>query len=221
MIHVDVSVLLPLHDAEASVAGLVREAATIAAAVVERPGGERVRGVEILALDERSGDNTASMLSVLHGQHPSLRTLQDLEPGGALRAAAKVARGDVWLVFDHTIDLDLAAWAVTAVYAGQPAAIVPGEVLALGRELGTTCFKRLDGGLVTAQRRVARHLRREGRAPAFSPAPRGSLVDRLWLGLRQGSATVGVACFDRPAPEPGELIDGLRRRALTLRRRLS
>ncbi len=221
MIHVDVSVLLPLHDAEATVAALVREAAAIADAVGGRPGSERVRGVEILALDERSGDNTASMLSVLHGQHPSLRTLQDLEPGSALRAAAKVARGDVWLVFDHAIDLDLAAWAVTSVYAGQPAAIVPGVVLALGRALGTTCFKRLDGGLVTAQRSVARQLRREGRAPAFSPAPRGSFLDRLWLGVRQSSASVGIACLDRPSPAPGELVDGLRRRALTLRRRLS
>ena len=48
---------------------------------------------ELLALDERSGDNTLSVLSVLHGQIPNLRTLQDVDPGFGERAEV-AARGN-------------------------------------------------------------------------------------------------------------------------------
>ena len=93
MIHVDISVMLPVRDAEASVAPLVRSAVATRERVLARERGrERPLAFELLALDERSGDNTASVLSVLHGQVPYLRTLQDLDRGTAIRSASRVAR---------------------------------------------------------------------------------------------------------------------------------
>jgi hypothetical protein len=203
VIHVDISVLLPLRDAESTVAALVNTAEAIHERVTTRHHANgRALGLEILALDERSGDNTSSMLSVLHGQHPHLRTLQDLARGSALRAAAKLARGDVWLVIDRPVAIDLAAWAVGQVIVGQRAAIVPGEILAIHRSVGVDVLRTLDGGLAVAQRVVARYLRRLGETPALCPAPATSRLDRARFFLRSRSDRVGLGFLDRPQPVP-------------------
>src|SRR6185503_19105626 len=116
---------------------LVRSAVAIRERVLARESGrDRPLAFEVLALDERSGDNTASVLSVLHGQVPYLRTLQDLDRGTAIRSASRVARGDVWLVLDRPVDPELAGWAVAQVLGGRRAAIVPGEILVVHRSVG-------------------------------------------------------------------------------------
>ncbi|MBX7077814.1 MAG: hypothetical protein K1X88_01425 [Nannocystaceae bacterium] len=203
MIHVDVSVLLPLRDAEPMVAPLVRTAELVQEIVMDRHHASgRPLAFEFLALDERSGDNTASVLSVLHGQQPQLRTIQDLDRGSALRHAARLARGDVWLVLDHPVDPDLAAWAVGQIIVGQRAAIIPGELLALHRSAGVDVLRALDGGLVVAQRVVARYLRRLGETPAFSPAPGVTRLHRALVFLRGHTGRVGLGFLDRPLPGP-------------------
>lgn len=190
----EVSIILPVRDQENDVASLVRAAVRVEEHVDAR--GEPVTS-EILALDERSGDNTLSVLSVLHGQIANLRTLQDVEPGSGIRRAAKVARGEVWLVLDHAIDADLAGWAVTQVLRGQRAAFVPGELLALDRELGRELLKH-TGGLVSAQNRLRKFLKARGEPAAFSPAPDGSAKARAKRLLRGGLGRFGLGRWDRP-----------------------
>ena len=221
VIHVDISVLLPLRDAESSVASLVQTAQSVHAKVSSRHHANgRALALEILALDERSGDNTSSMLSVLHGQHAQLRTLQDLDRGSALRCAARLARGDVWLVFDRPVSVDLAAWAVGQVIVGQRAAIVPGEILAIHRSVGVDVLRTLDGGLAVAQRVVARYLRRLGETPAHCPAPAATRLDRARVFLRGQSGRVGLGFLDRPTPTTGDGAATASRDASILRRRL-
>lgn len=190
----ELSIILPVRDQENDVASLVRAAVRVEEHVDAR--GEPV-ATEILALDERSGDNTLSVLSVLHGQIANLRTLQDVEPGSSIRRAAKVARGDVWLVLDHAIDADLAGWAVTQVLRGQRAAFVPGELLALDRDLGRQLLKHA-GGLVSAQNRLRKYLKTRNEPAAFSPAPDGSPKARAKRLLRGGLGRLGLGRFDKP-----------------------
>lgn len=213
MICVDVSVLLPLRDAEEMVGPLVHTAELVQEQLRAR---HSELAFEILALDERSGDNTASVLSVLHGQLPQLRTLQDLDRGTALRFAARLARGDVWLVLDHPVEPELAAWAVGQVIAGQRAAIVPGEILALHRTVGVDVLREVEGGLAVAQREVARYLRRLGHRPAFSPAEGATRLDRALVFLRGHSGRVGLGFLDRPL----SIKDTVKQRASILRTRL-
>lgn len=203
MIHIDVSVLLPLRDAEPMVAPLVHTAELVQRRVMARHHVDgRPMAFEYLALDERSGDNTASVLSVLHAKVPQLRTSADLERGTALRTAARIARGDAWLVMDHPIDPDLAAWAIGQIIVGQRAAIVPGELLAVHRSAGVDVLRELDGGLVVAQRAISRHLRRLGETPAFSPASGVTRIERAFTFLRGHSNRVGLGFLDRPLPNP-------------------
>lgn len=191
--------MLPVRDAEASVAPLVRSAVAIRERVLARESGrDRPLAFEVLALDERSGDNTASVLSVLHGQVPYLRTLQDLDRGTAIRSASRVARGDVWLVLDRPVDPELAGWAVAQVLGGRRAAIVPGEILVVHRSVGVAVLRDLSGGLATAQRLVTRHLRQSGESPAFSPPDENGRVGRAIVFLRSQAGRVGLASLDRP-----------------------
>ncbi|MEM6291209.1 MAG: hypothetical protein AAGA54_08085 [Myxococcota bacterium] len=190
----EVTIILPVRDQENDVASLVRGAVRVEEYVDTR--GESL-SFELLALDERSGDNTLSVLSVLHGQIANLRTLQDVEPGAAIRRAAKVARGEVWLILDHAIDPELAGWAVTQVFRGQRAAFVPGELLAVERDLGSLLLRH-HGGLVSAQNRIAKHLKGRRESAAFSPAPDGSTKARAKRLLRGGLGKLGLGRFDRP-----------------------
>ncbi len=192
----EVSIILPVRDQENDVASLVRGAVRVEDHV-DAPPERSPLEFELLALDERSGDNTLSVLSVLHGQIANLRTLQDVEPGAGIRRAAKVARGEVWLVLDHAIDPELAGWAVAQVLRGQRAAFVPGELLALERELGALLLKH-HGGLISAQNRVEKHLKSRRESAAFSPAPDGSAKARARRMLRSGLGRIGLGRFDRP-----------------------
>jgi hypothetical protein len=191
--------MLPVCDAEHMVAPLVRSAVATREQLLARESGrERPLSFELLALDERSGDNTASVLSVLHGQVPYLRTLQDLDRGTAIRSAARVARGDVWLVLDHPVDPELAAWAVAQVLGGRRAAIVPGQILVVHRSVGVAVLRDLAGGLASAQRVAARHLRQGGHAPAFSPPEENGRIGRAIVFLRSQAGRVGLPWLDRP-----------------------
>lgn len=189
--------MLPVCDAERMVAPLVRSAVATRDCVLARDVG-RDRAFELLALDERSGDNTASVLSVLHGQVPYLRTLQDLDRGTAIRSASRVARGDVWLVIDRPVDPELAAWAVVQVLGGRRAAIVPGEILVVHRSVGVAVLRELSGGLASAQRVVTRHLRQHGQSAAFSPPDENGRLGRAIVFLRSQAGRLGLARLDRP-----------------------
>ncbi|MCA9716076.1 MAG: hypothetical protein KC468_15460 [Myxococcales bacterium] len=181
------SVILTLRNHEPVVVNMVRGAVTVAASVADEGG------FEVLALDERSGDNTLSHLSVLHGQIPQLRTLQDLAPGSAIRRAAEVARGSCWVILDRPVEGSLIEWATSMVVGDRPAAIVPGEVLAVEAEIGRGCLRQLRGGLVSAQRAVERAVRARGQRPAWSPAPDRGLAERAMLFMRHH-----LGLLDRP-----------------------
>jgi len=200
----DVSVILPLRDMERLAATMVRSAAEMVTAL---PGPERAASgqpanrelsFEVLALDESSGDNTLSILSVLHGQIEQLRTLQDIEPGMAIAQASQVARGEAWLVFDRPVDLDVGLWGLRQVFRGHRAAIVHGEILGVSRDVGTAALSRLQGGLVSAQRCVRQYLHRQGERAALSPGPDRGLADRASLYVRGRLAPLGLGWLDRP-----------------------
>jgi hypothetical protein len=200
----DVSVILPLRDMERLAAPMVRSAAEL---VTTLPGPDlddsaeptsREPRYEVLALDESSGDNTLSVLSVLHGQVEQLRTLQDVEPGMAIGQASQVARGEAWLVFDRPIDLELGLWGLRQIFRGHRAAIVRGEVLAVSRDVGAAALTGLQGGLVTAQRCVRQYLHRHGEHAALSPGPDRGLADRASLYVRGRLAPLGLGWLDRP-----------------------
>jgi len=184
---VDLTILLLLHDLEAAVASMVRDARELGVALA----GDT--GFEILALDERSGDNTLSYLSILHAQVPELRTHQDLARGAGLSQGAKVARGRRWLILDRPVSAELLRWAVLQVREqGHPAAIVPGEVLAVTASTGTAALYDLRGGLSSAQRAVEHTLERErgrGRGEthraAWRPAPDHGVARRAILYVRR------------------------------------
>jgi hypothetical protein len=186
-----ISVFLLLRDLEPTVARLVRSANVAAASI----GAE----CEILALDERSGDNTLSVLSLLHRTIPALRTFQDLPRGGALQEGARVARGAVWLILDHPVeDPELMRWALREVLEhGKAAAIVPGEVLAIDAATGATVLAALRGGLVSAQRAVAAALVNQGTL-ARRPAPDQGLAGRALLFVRGRLGRLGLPHLDRP-----------------------
>jgi len=194
---IDVSLILPLRDQEAETAATVRAAVEIAQRVI-LPEGRVSLGSEILALDQRSGDNTLSVLSLLHGQIPSLRTLQDVEPGQAIRRATRVARGAVWLVMDHPLDPELGAWGVGQVLRGHRAAVIPGEMLVVDQPLGVTVLPRLPGGLVSAQQAVTRHLRGQNLQPVWSPPSKKGPVQRARLFVRGQLGRFGLGWLDRP-----------------------
>jgi glycosyltransferase involved in cell wall biosynthesis len=191
----EVSVIVPARDAEGWVAMAVRQAARIQQ-VVERNFGRTVE-FEILVLDERSGDNTLSVLSVLHGQIANLRTVQDLEPGTALRRASRLARADAWLVVDHPVDAELAAWAIGQVLRGHRAALVDGELLAVDRTTGAATLGR-GGGLACAQSSVVRYLRKRGDRPVRSPRSDARRLARVIWFLRKSVATLGFGRLDAP-----------------------
>jgi len=185
-----ISVFLLLRDLEPTVARLVRSASVVAASI----GAE----CEILALDERSGDNTLSVLSLLHRTIPALRTLQDLPRGGALQEGARVARGAVWLILDHPVDPELMRWALREVRgSGKAAAIVPGEVMVIDAATGATLLGELRGGLVSAQRAVTAALVKQGTL-ARRAAPDQGLAGRALLFVRGRLGRLGLPHFDRP-----------------------
>ncbi len=194
---IDVSLILPLRDQEVQAASTVRAAEDIARRV-PLPDGRTALDVEILALDQRSGDNTLSVLSVLHGKIPSLRTLQDVEPGRAIQRATAVARGSVWLLMDRPLDPDLGIWGVSQVLGGHRAATIPGEMLVVDQPLGVTVLPRLVGGLVSAQRAVNRHLRRQNLQPLSSPPSRKGATHRARLFVRGQLGRLGLGRLDRP-----------------------
>ncbi len=171
---------------------MVRGAVALAGALAEADAD--TLPFEILALDERSGDNTLSHLSVLHGQIPQLRIFQDIAPGQAIRRAVEVARGACWVVLDRPVELSLVEWAASMVTCERLAAIVPGEVLAVDAEVGRQALRSLRGGLVSAQRAVERAVRERGQRPAWSPAPDRGIAERAMLFMRRHM----VGLLDRP-----------------------
>ena len=153
--------------------------------------------LELLALDESSRDNTLSVLSILHARHPELRTIQSLAPGEAVMRAARNARGRVWLLVDAPFEVQHGLWAARQVFCGDPAALVPGEVLAVQRHVGEAALGWLRGGLASAQLEVEGLLTSHGQRPAWSPPRDRALRSRARLFVRGRLGRVGLGRFDR------------------------
>jgi hypothetical protein len=152
---------------------------------------------ELIALDESSRDNTLSVLSILHAKLPQLRTIQGLVPGTAVMRAARIARGRVWLIADAPFDPDHGLWAARQVFCGDRAAIIPGEVLAVHRNLGQAALGWLSGGLVSAQREVERMLESHGQRPAWSPPRDRAIRARAQRFARGRLGRLGFGRLDR------------------------
>jgi hypothetical protein len=217
----DLSIALCLRDDEARLPDMAKAAVEIAETLAaeysagewrdatrsQGPEGEREEALieegdlslnfELLALDEGSRDNTLSVLSILHARIPELRTIQDLEPGTAVMRAARSAAGRVWLLADAPFDADHGLWATRQVFCGDPAALIPGEVLAVNRNLGQAALGWLSGGLVGAQREVERMLDSHGRQAAWSPPRSRGVRDRARLFVRGRLGQVGLGRYDR------------------------
>jgi hypothetical protein len=153
---------------------------------------------EILALDERSRDNTLAALSILHAKVPQLRTISDLEPGTAIMRAARSAHGRVWLLLDGPFDGDHALWATRQVFCGDRAAMIPGELLAIRRNLGQATLGWLRGGLIGAQQEVERMLEAHGDRAAWSPPHKQGVRERASRFLRGRVGRLGLGHLDRP-----------------------
>ncbi|EDM80167.1 hypothetical protein PPSIR1_35992 [Plesiocystis pacifica SIR-1] len=215
----DLSIALCLRDDETRLPEMARAAAEVASSLAAEleagewrdtttppQRGEREEATisgdlplrhELLALDEGSRDNTLSVLSILHRKLPELRSIQDLPRGTAVRQLARTARGRVWLIVDAPFEVDRALWAARQVFCGDPAALIPGEVLAVGRNLGQAALGWHRGGLVSAQREVQAMLDSHGQHAAWSPPRDHGLRQRATLFVRGRLGRVGLGHFDR------------------------
>lgn len=214
------TIALCLRDDEARLADMVKAAVEVADTLAsEHAAGEwsdgtrekdfsaslppepgrpaEVLDYELLALDESSRDNTPSVLSILHAKLPQLRSIQDLAPGTAVMAAARSALGRAWLIVDAPFEPQHALWATRQVFCGDPAALVPGEVLAVRRNLGQAALGWHAGGLVGAQREVERLLAGHGQQPAWSPPRERALRSSAKLFARSQLGRLGLGRFDR------------------------
>jgi hypothetical protein len=162
---------------------------------VEPAGGDLP--FELLALDESSRDNTLSVLSILHGKVLELTTLSDLAPGTAIMRAARTARGRVWLIVDGPFEVEHALWATRQVFCGDRAAMVPGQLLAVERNLGQATLGWLNGGLASGQREVERMLAAHGQQGAWSPARTWGVRERARLFVRGRLGQWGLGHLDR------------------------
>jgi hypothetical protein len=152
---------------------------------------------ELLALDESSRDNTLSVLSILHAKVAELVTITDLEPGAAIMRAARAATGRVWLLADGPFAVEHALWAARQVFCGDRAAVVPGELLAVERNLGQATLGWLRGGLAGAQREVEQMLAAHGQHGAWSPARAWGVRQRARLFVRGRLGQIGLGHLDR------------------------
>jgi hypothetical protein len=207
------TIALCLRDDEARLADMVKAAVEVAETLAsEHAAGEwreeaslgapphapgHELEYELLALDESSRDNTPSVLSILHAKLPQLRTLQDLAPGTAVRTAARSALGRAWLIIDAPFDPQHGLWATRQVFCGDQAALVPGEVLAVRRNIGQAALGWHAGGLVGAQREVEQLLAGHGQQPAWSPAREQALRSSAKLFARGQLGRLGLGRFDR------------------------
>jgi hypothetical protein len=204
------TIALCLRDDEARLADMAKAAVEVAETLTrELAAGEwrdatREEGIgprdldyELLALDESSRDNTLSVLSILHAKLPQLRSVQDLTPGTAVLRAARAALGRAWLIVDAPFDPKHGLWATRQVFCGDPAALVPGEVLAVRRNLGQAALGWHAGGLVGAQREVEQLLAEQGQRPAWSPPREQALRSSARLFARGQLGRLGLGRFDR------------------------
>ena len=185
------SIILLLRNCEPAVTAMVRRAAEVA-----RVSG--ASGLEVLALDQTSVDNTLSLLSVLQARLPELRTLQDVRQGMALVEASRAARGERWLFVDRLVEPSMMTWGLQQLEGGKGAAIIPGEILAVEARLGARVLGNLVGGLVSAQHAVEGEMVARGQRPAWSPAPVRGLAERAALFVRARLGWVGLGQLDRP-----------------------
>lgn len=217
----DLTIALCLRDDESRLADMTRAAVEVAETLArEHAAGEwadstrptpseegstaaadsgdlRTLDYELLALDESSRDNTLSVLSILHAKLPRLRSIQGLAPGTAVMRAARTAEGRVWLFVDAPFDPEHGLWAARQVFCGDRAAIVPGEVLAVHRNLGQAALGWLTGGLVSAQHEVENMLGSHGQRPAWSPPRERAFRARARLFVRGRLGRIGLGQFDR------------------------
>ncbi len=190
------SVILRLSDAEPYVARLVKGLAQMGRTLDAKHGGVAGR-FEILAMDERSRDNTLSVLSLLSNRIPELQSFQDVPRGTAIMRASRLAQGRAWLILEHDADLELARWAVHEVLAGHKAATVAGELLAVEREFAAANLGWMRGGLLTAQREVRKGLARRGERPLRHPMPAQGILARARRWARTPLARLGLVRVNR------------------------
>ena len=196
----DLSIILSLHDAEPYLARLVKALVAMARDLELPTGGKP--SFEVLAMDERSRDNTLAVLSLLTGRIEELQAFQDVPRGTAIMRASRLARGKPWLIIDANVDLELTRWAVQEVMRGHRAATVAGQLLAVEADLAENSLGWMRGGLVAAQREVKRGLAQRGERALRHPSPRHRWFHRLHRQARVQLARFGLGRFDRPL-KPG------------------
>ena len=203
---IQLSFILSVRNAESELPRLVRSCCELAGQLGAQWPDQSAAAqagaptFEVLVLDARSTDNSASVIGVLHTQIPQLRSLQGLAASQAIARGTRAARGSRWLISDGHLAIDDARWALKQLGSGRAVASVPGELLAIQADLGRGLLSWLSGGLATAQRRVNDHFRSpERRAQiAWKKPRRWGLRSRVTQALRSRLGRVGLAALDRP-----------------------
>lgn len=193
------TILLLLRDAEHEVAEMVR----LASSLPTGQDGQHDR-VDLIALDQRSVDNTLSVLSVLARRYPSLRIVHDVWPGHAWTRGIDLAAGEVLVAIDHHVDADDLTWCLESVRRGGTlAAMIPGVALAVHRSVAQRC-RVAPAGLVGAQRAVSRHLDTSSHRHALAQRrpSHQSVRDRARLFVRERLTRLGLGALDRPRRRP-------------------
>ena len=201
--NVDCSLILACRDQEAALPDMVRSMLVVAQSIAH-PGQEAgAASFEILALDERSRDNSLSVLAMLQTQIAQLAIYDAVRPGEAIKSGVARARGRILVIADRRVRISHGRWAAETVLGAHHAALVPEEVLAVRRDLAERSLLNLRGGLVGAQRAVTAEMLAEGQRPAYAPANAEGIKDRTrrWLRGRASAWSVTARTFDRPADD--------------------
>lgn len=140
---------------------------------------------EILAVDEHSGDNTVSLLTLLRRELPELKVVAGVAPGRGFLEAARRARGRSLVLLDARCDSPLAplGFALARLDAGMDALAVSGRLLVLHRTRAHRAFDALLHRRDSAElhQRFLRRARSLGLRVDLAAAPRaaGSPLVRL------------------------------------------
>ncbi|TPV96633.1 MAG: glycosyltransferase [Myxococcales bacterium FL481] len=189
------SVLLLLRDAEHHVVDMVRLAAELPP--LGPDGGAQT---EVLALDQRSTDNTLSVLSVLAKRYGALRIIHDVAPGHAWNRGVDRATGEVLLAFAGVVQASELAWCLAQVRReGISAATVSGEVIAVRRQLAQRS-RLAPTEMLGIERAVARQLALDGQTQRLISCPPSHTPFRVRAvrRIRERLTRLGLGAFDRP-----------------------
>jgi hypothetical protein len=119
---------------------------------------------EVLAVDERSGDNSLALLALLQRQFPELHVLAGANAGEGFGRGVAAARGRSLLLVDPRRDPQLGPlqWALGRIEAGRDAVLLKGRYVVARRLPTWTALSQSRGRGEDFERAFARKARAAG-----------------------------------------------------------